>query len=140
MVGRDEAASIDHSHLVRCGAQLYAQLPKGSLTIHCSGCWAEAQFDALPAKTPTEIWRLGRANIDDLYLSRRAFQDSLGEWKFQREDFHWPRPGHPECWSFYRAGQQDSERETWAGVVAAVDGSESEERACGGTPEASRGK
>ena len=123
MVGRDEASSVDQSRLVRCGEQLYARLPKGSLTIHCSSCWAEAQYDALPAKAPAEIWRLGRANIDELYLSQRAFQDSLGDWKFRREDFHWPSPDHPVCWSLYRANQQDSEREGWAGIVAGVDGS-----------------
>ena len=123
MAERNESSSTDHSRLVRCGAQLYAHLPKGSLTVHNSACWSEARFDALPAKTPAEIWRLGRANVEELFLSRRAFQDSLGEWKHRREDFHWPGPGHPESWTHYRAGQQDSERESWAGVVAAVDGS-----------------
>ena len=83
MVERNESSSTDHSRLVRCGAQLYAHLPKGSLTVHTSACWSEAQFDALPAKTPAEIWRLGRASLEELYLSRRAFQDSLGEWKYR---------------------------------------------------------
>ena len=80
-------------------------------------------INALQAKAPAEIWRLGRTNIDELYLSQRTFQDSLGDWKFRREDFHGHSPDHSVCWSLYRAGQQDSERERWAGVVARVDGS-----------------
>ena len=62
--------------------------------VHNSACWSEAQFDALPAKTPAEIWRLGRAIVEELFLSRRAFHDSPGEWKHCREDFHLPGPGH----------------------------------------------
>ena len=38
MAERNESSSTDHSRLVRCGAQLYAHLPKGSLTVHNSAC------------------------------------------------------------------------------------------------------
>ena len=38
MVERNESSSTDHSRLVRYGAQLYARLPKGSLTVHTFAC------------------------------------------------------------------------------------------------------
>ena len=123
MVDRAEESSADHRCLVRCGAQLYARLPRSNLTVHKPGSWAVAQFDAQPAEGTTEIWRLGRASMDEMYLSRRAFETALGEWKHRREDFHWPAHDCPVSWRYYRESQQDMDMLTWEGVVAAVDGS-----------------
>ena len=96
---------------------------KQSLTIHGRNCWSEAQFDAIPGSGTTEIWRLGRASIEEFFLSPHAFVQALGDWELRREDFHWPGDGHPPSWGHYRTGQQDFEQEQWEGLVAAIDGS-----------------
>ena len=79
MVGPDAASSADRDSLVRFGARLYARMSKRSLTIHCRSCWCEAKYDALVAKGTAEIWRLGRANVEDFYLSPTAFIQALGD-------------------------------------------------------------
>jgi len=61
--------------------------------------------------------------VDKFYLSPLAFNEALGEWEHQREDFHWPEASHPVFWDLYRAGQQDFAQEGWQGLVAAIDGS-----------------
>ena len=123
MVERDEASSADLDTLVRLGAQLFSRMSKRSLTIHGRSCWREAQFDALTAKGTAEVWRVGRADTKEFYLSPTAFREALGDWEQRREDFHWPADDHPASWDHYRAGQQDFVQEGWEGLVAAVDGS-----------------
>ena len=123
MAERDEASSADLELLVRLGAQPYTRMSKRSLTVHNQSCWCEAQFDAIAAKSTAEVWRLGRANAEEFYLSPSAFKEALGDWELRREDFHWPEDDHPVSWDYYRAGQQDFVQEEWEGLVAAVDGS-----------------
>jgi len=123
LVERNEVSSGDHDSLIRAGAVLYTRMSKQSLTIHGRNCWSEAQFDAIPGSGTTEIWRLGRASIEEFFLSPHAFVQALGDWELRREDFHWPGDGHPPSWGHYRTGQQDFEQEQWEGLVAAIDGS-----------------
>ena len=123
LVVKGETATRDHQRLVDLKAQLYARLPERRLTIHDKECWAEAMYDARPARGITEIWRLGRANVNEYFLSASSFANELGEWKEPQEDFHWPAESHPADWEHYRSGQQDSVQDTWDGLVAAVDGS-----------------
>lgn len=123
MIGRDEASSADLEALVSLGAQLYARLSKRSFVTHVRNCWCEAKYDAQPAKGTAEVWRLGRANLEEFYLSPHAFKEALGDWEQLREDFHWPAENRPPSWDHYRAGQQDYVQESWEGLVAAIDGS-----------------
>ena len=123
MAEQNEASSVDLELLVRLGAQPYTRMSKRSLTVHNRSCWCEAQFDAMAAKSTAEVWRLGRANAEEFYLSPSAFKEALGDWELRREDFHWPADDHPVSWDYYRAGQQDFVQVDWEGLVAAVDGS-----------------
>ena len=55
-----------------------------------------------PARGITENWRLGRANVNEYFLSASSFTNELGEWKEPQDDFHWPAESHPADWEHYQ--------------------------------------
>ena len=112
----------DSKTLINLKAQQIARLPKGSLAIHQSEFWAEAQFDAYPTQHAVEIWRLGRDSSHSAFFSPAGFQQALGNWEDRREDFHWPENEHPVAWDFYRDCQQDAVQTEYTGLSAAIDG------------------
>ena len=103
-------------------AKLVAILPRDSLVLHDQRCWSCANWDSKPARTASQVWRLGCGRTSEEPTSPQEFQQQLGCWETRRYDFYW-NDNPPRPLQLYRSHQQDACQYTWNGLVGASDGS-----------------
>jgi len=110
-------------------ARLIVNLPPQSLVLHASNCWSSSQWDSLPSKFASQLWKIPCPVTSNdvgpfpVQLIEPTVSLQQDDWKKRRYDFHTIYEYSPLALSAYRDGQQDARQYKHDGFIAATDGS-----------------